>query len=246
MAVHLKKGKTEEGSVYWKISRVAGIIILLVITGIAGAVVWKYNGSDSNRLIIEKNDKQSKTRTDISNVSASKQPPPPVNAVKQLSRISEVKAPDRKSMSLIENKPAQTPIVQTASKQKLNPNADYIPVPNDDSKSFGDKNEDSLNASVSEFEPNERNDEKYETAVIAHPEVNPEKEENNMDVLEDSGLKLMAIAWSDDPKSRIAVINDRIVREGDTVEGMTIYRINEEAVVLRKGSDTWKLLFRLK
>ena len=64
--------------------------------------------------------------------------------------------------------------------------------------------------------------------------------------LEDSDLKLMAIAWSDDPKSRIAAINDQIVREGDVIQGMTISRINEDEVILLKQGQYWKLEFRLQ
>jgi len=81
---------------------------------------------------------------------------------------------------------------------------------------------------------------------ITNADMEPDNDEEGMAVLEDSSLKLMAIAWADDPKSRIAVINDRIVREGDVIEGMAISRINEDEVILRKGGNNWKLLFRLQ
>ena len=62
----------------------------------------------------------------------------------------------------------------------------------------------------------------------------------------DTGLELQAIAWSDDAGSRIAVINGRIVREGGSVEGVLIVRINPDDVAFKKGGETWQQVFRLK
>ncbi len=58
-----------------------------------------------------------------------------------------------------------------------------------------------------------------------------------------SGLMLQAISWSKEPKDRIAVINDNVVREGSTIDGYSITRIDKDEVVVRKGLDEWKLVF---
>ena len=62
----------------------------------------------------------------------------------------------------------------------------------------------------------------------------------------DSSLKLQAIAWSNDPDQRIAVINGQILREGGTVEGITVTGIEKDAVIVREGAKTKKLVFRIK
>lgn len=62
----------------------------------------------------------------------------------------------------------------------------------------------------------------------------------------ESQLKLQAIAWSSDPKNRIVVINDHIVREGEFVEGVFVTHIGKEEVIFRKERAEWRQLFRIK
>ncbi len=64
--------------------------------------------------------------------------------------------------------------------------------------------------------------------------------------IDDSRLKLQAIAWSNNPEKRIAVINDHIVREGSSIEGVQVTMIKEDEVVVREGTDSFKLVFKLK
>jgi hypothetical protein len=63
---------------------------------------------------------------------------------------------------------------------------------------------------------------------------------------DESGLKLQAIAWSENPEHRMAVINNNIVREGGSVEGAAVTHIGEDMVVFKKGGEEWKQLFRLR
>jgi len=58
-----------------------------------------------------------------------------------------------------------------------------------------------------------------------------------------SGIKLQAIAWSSDPKQRIAVVNDRILKEGSSIEGTLIIRIDKNDVSFQKGGEQWKQKF---
>jgi hypothetical protein len=62
---------------------------------------------------------------------------------------------------------------------------------------------------------------------------------------DESRLRIQAIAWSSDPQERIAVINDRILREGESMEGVLVTHIGKDEVVFRKGSEQWRQLFRL-
>jgi len=66
------------------------------------------------------------------------------------------------------------------------------------------------------------------------------------DRIEDSKLKLQALAWSDDDARRMAVINGRIVREGESVDGYQVMQIREEDVVVNDGGKSWRLEFGLQ
>jgi hypothetical protein len=62
-------------------------------------------------------------------------------------------------------------------------------------------------------------------------------------VLEGTEMKLQAISWSPGVERRIAVINNRIVKEGDRVNGFLVHRINRDDVILNKDEELWKLSF---
>jgi hypothetical protein len=64
--------------------------------------------------------------------------------------------------------------------------------------------------------------------------------------LDNAELKLQAIAWSNVAAERIAVINDRIVREGESVEGYSINQIRQDDVVVNDGAQSWQLEFGLR
>jgi hypothetical protein len=64
--------------------------------------------------------------------------------------------------------------------------------------------------------------------------------------LNDDRFKVQAIAWSEDPQQRITVINGQILREGDTFEELTIAGIQQDAVIVRKGTDNMTIEFRIK
>jgi hypothetical protein len=59
----------------------------------------------------------------------------------------------------------------------------------------------------------------------------------------ESKLELQAIAWSSDPKSRLAVINGRVVREGESIDRASIMHIGKDGVIFKKGGEEWKQLF---
>ena len=64
--------------------------------------------------------------------------------------------------------------------------------------------------------------------------------------LTDSQIKLQALAWSRDAAKRMAVINGRIVREGESFDGYQITRIRPEDVIVSDSRQTWSLKFGLK
>jgi len=64
--------------------------------------------------------------------------------------------------------------------------------------------------------------------------------------LNEPGMKLQAITWSRMPQKRIAVINNRIVREGESVAGYLVSTINQDDVLLSREGKKWRLQFRIK
>ncbi len=66
------------------------------------------------------------------------------------------------------------------------------------------------------------------------------------DRIDNSELKLQALAWFSDASKRMAVINSHIVREGGSVEGYQVTQIRRQDVVLSDGKKSWSLEFGLK
>ena len=66
------------------------------------------------------------------------------------------------------------------------------------------------------------------------------------DRIADSKLKLQALAWSDDAARRMAVINGRIVHEGESVDGYQVLEIREEDVIVNAAGKSWRLEFGLQ
>ena len=56
-------------------------------------------------------------------------------------------------------------------------------------------------------------------------------------------IEVQAIAWSNDPKSRLAVINGLILREGESVDNVIVMHIGKDEVVFKKGEEGWKQMF---
>ena len=64
--------------------------------------------------------------------------------------------------------------------------------------------------------------------------------------LKDSKIRLKALAWSDDAARRMAVINDRIIHEGESVDGYQVTKIRQEDVIVKNGGKSWRLEFGLQ
>lgn len=62
----------------------------------------------------------------------------------------------------------------------------------------------------------------------------------------DSRIDLQAIAWSPEPAESFAVINNRILHEGQSFDGITITRIGRDDVSFQEMGREWREDFRLK
>lgn len=65
-------------------------------------------------------------------------------------------------------------------------------------------------------------------------------------LVEDPRIDIQAIAWAPNSQNSFAVINNRIIREGGSVEGIRVLKIDKEKVVFQEGSDKWQQEFRVK
>jgi hypothetical protein len=88
--------------------------------------------------------------------------------------------------------------------------------------------------------------EKGAVPVTEPPEVATKVKPIAIPVLNDPEMKLQAITWSKEPLKRIVVINNRILRQGETVSGYRIDTINQDDVELSNGGEKWQLVFRIK
>jgi hypothetical protein len=57
-----------------------------------------------------------------------------------------------------------------------------------------------------------------------------------------SDIKINAIAYSRDERSRFAVVNLKTVHEGDRFEGLSVVEIQENGIVFEEGRTKYRVL----
>jgi hypothetical protein len=62
--------------------------------------------------------------------------------------------------------------------------------------------------------------------------------------IDESGLKLEAIVWSNKDENCFAVINGQILRAGQTIDGASVTKIDRDYVTLESGDHSCRLRFR--
>jgi len=56
-------------------------------------------------------------------------------------------------------------------------------------------------------------------------------------------IEVQAIAWANDPKNRLAVINGLILRERESIDNVIVMHIGKDEVIFKKGGEEWKQMF---
>ncbi len=74
----------------------------------------------------------------------------------------------------------------------------------------------------------------------------PRTAEDNLSRIDESKLKLMAIAWAAEPSRRLAVVNGHIVKEGESVEGFSVTQIRKDDIIVNDGGRSWRVELNLK
>lgn len=85
--------------------------------------------------------------------------------------------------------------------------------------------------------------------IISTPKAGDEQqrqERPELPRLDYSVLRLQAVTWAVDPQDRFALVDNTILRKGDSVKGYVVDSIHEDHIIVRKGSERWRLEFRLR
>lgn len=64
--------------------------------------------------------------------------------------------------------------------------------------------------------------------------------------LDYSILRLQAITWAVDPQDRFALVDDTILRKGESIKGFEVDSIQEDHIVVGKGGEKWRVEFRFR
>ncbi|MBU0991041.1 MAG: hypothetical protein KJ737_00990 [Proteobacteria bacterium] len=96
-------------------------------------------------------------------------------------------------------------------------------------------------------QPEEREAPPIQPAMTAHADDKNQDTPPEIEKITDSSwLTLQAISWSKDPHRRIAVINNKIVKQGSSVDRGTIALIDEDYVIIESENKEWLLQFGTK
>jgi len=81
---------------------------------------------------------------------------------------------------------------------------------------------------------------------ISQPLSKPGSRKEEILPLKDGILSVQAISWSKNPSDRIAVINTKIVGEGESVQGYDILEIGKDEVIVRLSDSDQKYRLAFK
>ncbi|MDX2452781.1 general secretion pathway protein GspB [Desulfosarcina sp.] len=83
-----------------------------------------------------------------------------------------------------------------------------------------------------------------ETAVASQPAAAPLNAGKFFK--SDPRIDLQALVWAPDSTARFVVINNRLIKEGGSVDNIVVVRINPDDVLLAEGSDQWHEAFKIR
>ncbi|MFO7716501.1 general secretion pathway protein GspB [Desulfosarcina sp.] len=62
----------------------------------------------------------------------------------------------------------------------------------------------------------------------------------------DPRIDLQALVWAPQAAERFVVINNRLIKEGGSVDNIMVVAINPDDVLLAEGSDRWHEEFKVR
>jgi hypothetical protein len=81
-----------------------------------------------------------------------------------------------------------------------------------------------------------------ESAVATGPSTTEPEAEPAIDrktFRNDPRIDLQALVWAPDAAARFVIINNRLIKEGGSVDNIVVVQINRDDVELADGSDRW-------
>ncbi|WP_372682043.1 general secretion pathway protein GspB [Desulfosarcina sp.] len=82
-----------------------------------------------------------------------------------------------------------------------------------------------------------------ETAATRQPAA---RRDTDRPFRSDPRIDLQALVWAPEPTGRFVVINNRLIKEGGSVDNIVVVRINPDDVLLAEGSDRWHETFKIR
>ena len=80
----------------------------------------------------------------------------------------------------------------------------------------------------------------------APPPSGDTRQESQKEFRSDERIDLQALVWSPEAADRFVVINNRLLREGGSIDEITVVRINSDDVLLSERSDRWYQEFKIR
>lgn len=62
----------------------------------------------------------------------------------------------------------------------------------------------------------------------------------------DPRIDLQALVWAPDAAARFVVINNRLIKEGGSIDTISVVKINPDDVLLAEGSERWHIAFKVR
>jgi hypothetical protein len=87
---------------------------------------------------------------------------------------------------------------------------------------------------------------KVQPPVAVAKEDQPNARDRALPRLETTDMHLQAITWGVRPQDRFALVNNTIIRPGESISGFVIDSIYEDYIVVSKGDERWRVEFRLR
>jgi len=78
------------------------------------------------------------------------------------------------------------------------------------------------------------------------PTVPPPAKESRKTYRSDPRIELQALVWAPEAPARFVVINNRLLKEGGSTDGITVLQINRDDVLLSEGADRWHEKFKIR
>ena len=179
----------------------------------------------------------------------SEPPAAPKEQTSPVMRADDPKTPQRLEDQAASSLQEQTPVpVVSAAQPEVPPAEKRVPrrplpaVPEEEAPAqlVLPSPDDSVAAALDEDPP------LRQESAGATPAVPPPAEESPKTYRSDPRIELQALVWAPEASARFVVINNRLIKEGGSTDGIMVVQINRDDVLLAEGTDRWYEKFKIR